>query len=85
MLFVASAIAGRCGDADHSFQRPRFRRPRWRSASRVGDRADIEFVDIVDVDRQHLIGERCRRADVARTVMLRLAPSASRSIAAVRP
>ena len=33
--------------------------------------ADIELIDIVDVDREDLVGERCRRPMVARTVMLR--------------
>ena len=40
----------------------------------------VELIDVIDGDRKDLVGYE-PSAEVARTVMLRLAPSASRSIA----
>ena len=40
------------------FRWSRFRRPRWRVTSLSTIGADVEFIDIVDVDRHHLRVER---------------------------
>ncbi len=48
---------------------------------RIADRSRIELVDVGHGDREACESGSCRRVLVARTVIERLAPSASRSIA----
>ena len=71
-------VAGQGRHADRRADWPRSRRLRWLSPSLSRDRSDVEFIDIVDVDRHHLIVLKLPSLLVARTVMLWLA-AASRS------
>ena len=72
-------IAGRGRDPDDRADRRVFVHFVGRAVD-IGHRSDVEFIDIVDVDREDLVGERSialsrPHGDVA------VAPSASRSIA----